>query len=229
MNEGWILIHRKLQESQIWSSNEPFDMRSAWIDLLMLANHDNATIIFDGQPLEIKRGQYLTSVRKLSLRWGWGNEKTLKYLRLLENLQMIKKNSNKRRTLLTIENYDVYQNTPNTNRTQTEQRPNTDQAQTINVKNEKENNNKRFVKPTADEVRAYCQEKGFNVDADRFVDYYESKGWVVGKSPMKDWKAAARNWNSRAKETTKQKQKTGNERGYDKSFFEELETTWSIQ
>ena len=60
MSEGWILIHRKLQENQIWYSNEPFDMRSAWIDLLMLANHDNASMIFDGAPLEIKRGQYLT-------------------------------------------------------------------------------------------------------------------------------------------------------------------------
>ena len=165
----------------------------------------------------------------MSLRWGWGNEKTLKYLRLLEQLKMIKRDSNNRRTLLTIENYDVYQNEPNTNRTQTERRPNADPAQTINEKNEKKNNNKRFVKPTVEEVRAYCLEKGLNLDAERFVNYYESKGWVVGKSPMKDWKAAARGWSSRATETTKQKQKTGNERNYGKSFFSELETKWSIQ
>ena len=44
-------------------------------------------------------------------------------------------------------------------------------------------------------MRAYILEKGYSVDAESFVDYYTSKGWVVGKSPMKDWKAAIRTWN----------------------------------
>ena len=54
---------------------------------------------------------------------------------------------------------------------------------------------KRFKAPTVEEVRAYILEKGYSVDAESFVDYYTSKGWVVGKSPMKDWKAAVRTWN----------------------------------
>lgn len=57
---------------------------------------------------------------------------------------------------------------------------------------------KRFTAPTVDEVEAYAKEKGYtNFSAQRFVDYYESKGWVVGKSPMKDWKAAVRGWVAR--------------------------------
>lgn len=40
----------------------------------------------------------------------------------------------------------------------------------------------------------YCQEKGYAMDAERFVDFYSSKGWMVGKNKMKDWKAAVRNW-----------------------------------
>ena len=55
----------------------------------------------------------------------------------------------------------------------------------------------RFSTPTIDEVRAYCAEKGYTVDADRFVDYYTSNGWKVGKNPMKDWKAAVRTWNGK--------------------------------
>ena len=55
----------------------------------------------------------------------------------------------------------------------------------------------RFVPPTVDEVRAYCAEKGYALDADRFVDYYTSNGWKVGKNPMKDWKAAVRTWNGK--------------------------------
>ena len=53
---------------------------------------------------------------------------------------------------------------------------------------------KRFVPPTVDEVRAYCDERNNNVDAESFVDFYESKGWYVGKNKMKDWKSAVRTW-----------------------------------
>ena len=52
----------------------------------------------------------------------------------------------------------------------------------------------RFVPPTLDEVVAYCQERGNSVDAERFVSFYESNGWKVGKNPMKDWRAAVRTW-----------------------------------
>ena len=52
----------------------------------------------------------------------------------------------------------------------------------------------RFTPPSIEEVADYCQERGNGVDAARFVDFYSSKGWMVGKSRMKDWKAAVRNW-----------------------------------
>lgn len=52
----------------------------------------------------------------------------------------------------------------------------------------------RFQKPTLSEVETYCFERGNNIDAKYFMDFYESKGWVVGKSPMKDWRAAVRTW-----------------------------------
>ena len=59
-----------------------------------------------------------------------------------------------------------------------------------------EKHKKIFSPPTADEVTQYCQENGYwNVNADQFVDFYACKGWMVGKSKMKDWKAAVRNWN----------------------------------
>ena len=53
---------------------------------------------------------------------------------------------------------------------------------------------KRFMPPTVDEVAAYCQERGNGLDPEAFVDFYASKGWMVGKNPMKDWKAAVRTW-----------------------------------
>ena len=56
---------------------------------------------------------------------------------------------------------------------------------------------KKFRKPTAEEVREYCKARGNTVDPEAFVDFYESKGWKVGKEPMKDWKAAVRTWEKR--------------------------------
>ena len=52
----------------------------------------------------------------------------------------------------------------------------------------------RFAPPTLEEVKEYCSERGNGVDAQRFVDFYEMKGWMVGKNKMKDWKAAVRTW-----------------------------------
>jgi predicted phage replisome organizer len=62
------------------------------------------------------------------------------------------------------------------------------------IEREKKKTAKRFTPPTVAEVRAYCQERQNNVDAERFVDYYTSNGWKVGKNAMKDWKAAVRTW-----------------------------------
>ena len=58
---------------------------------------------------------------------------------------------------------------------------------------------KRFVPPTVDQVREYCEERGNGVNPQRFVDYYSSNGWMVGKNKMKDWKAAVRTWEQKEK------------------------------
>ena len=56
---------------------------------------------------------------------------------------------------------------------------------------------KRFSAPSVDEVRDYCRERGNSIDAETFVDFYSSKGWKVGNSPMKDWQSAIRTWEKR--------------------------------
>lgn len=71
----------------------------------------------------------------------------------------------------------------------------TNKSITKELNNNKSNtNNKRFIKPTIEEIKAYCIERGNNVNAEQFYDYYEANGWKVGKNPMKDWKASVRTW-----------------------------------
>lgn len=65
-----------------------------------------------------------------------------------------------------------------------------------NINNNIKNNirAKRFVKPTVEEVEAYCKERNNNVDAKKFISHYDSNGWMVGRSSMKDWKGAVNTW-----------------------------------
>ena len=85
----------------------------------------------------------------------------------------------------------------------------------INKENNKEkrlsNDNpkkNRFVKPTVEQIDDYIREKELDFDAEKFYDYYESKGWMIGKNHMKDWKAACRTWqhNIKSQESKEEKE-----------------------
>lgn len=64
-------------------------------------------------------------------------------------------------------------------------------------KKKEKKNSGRFIPPTVEDVHAYCLDRGNGINAQSFVDFYESKGWKVGSSPMKDWRAAVRTWEQR--------------------------------
>lgn len=58
----------------------------------------------------------------------------------------------------------------------------------------------KFSKPTIEEIEAYCQERKNGIAAESFYNFYESKGWKVGNTPMKDWKACVRTWENKNKQ-----------------------------
>lgn len=68
------------------------------------------------------------------------------------------------------------------------------------VKDKERGTQRRFTPPTREQVMQFCTDNSIVMDIDRFVDYYTANGWMVGRSHMKDWKAAARNWSRRDKE-----------------------------
>lgn len=74
-----------------------------------------------------------------------------------------------------------------------DEKPNKKEKKKENTK-ENDNISARFSKPTVDEVRAYCQERKNNIDPEQFWNYYEAKGWKIGKAPMKSWKACVVTW-----------------------------------
>ena len=85
------------------------------------------------------------------------------------------------------------------------QNENTSNDVNVNVNNLESNKGvigekeKTFKKPSVEEVEKYCKERNNNVDAETFVNFYESKGWLVGKTKMKDWRACVRTWEKKSK------------------------------
>ena len=87
-----------------------------------------------------------------------------------------------------------------------------------------ESKSRTFTPPTLDQVKAYCCERNNNVDPQRFIDFYESKGWMVGKNKMKDWKASVRTWEQRDKtEPKKNKALDYSQRTYDDDAIAAIE------
>lgn len=97
-------------------------------------------------------------------------------------------------------NTDVYETYQTKTKTKTKDKPKNNTLPPNGVSDARA---KRFTPPTLDDVSAYVRERGSNVDPQRFLDFYASKGWMVGKNPMKDWKAAVRTWEKRNSEQNK--------------------------
>lgn len=108
MSKGWISLHRQIWDNWVWK-DKPFSKGQAWIDLLLMANHEDKKVMFGNQLITIKRGSFVTSIRNLCDRWGWSNTKVRTFLSLLEQDGMIIVKSDAKKTTLTIVNYSIYQ------------------------------------------------------------------------------------------------------------------------
>ncbi len=81
---------------------------------------------------------------------------------------------------------------------------------------------KKFVKPSVEEIKKYCDDRDNTISPEQFFDYNESKGWVVGRNPMKDWKAAIRTWERNNFNSKKQKDPLNDFDNNDTSWYTEI-------
>ncbi len=122
---GWIKIHRDIAKHWIFQDAEKFKW---WIDLIMMASHEDHRTVVGDSIVVIQRGQMSVSLSFLSARWGRSKEKVLSFLRLLESDNMIKRVADRKSTTITICNYDSYQDVETA--TPTDVRPMSDQSPT---------------------------------------------------------------------------------------------------
>jgi DNA-binding transcriptional MerR regulator len=195
---GWIKLHRKFLDWEWFNKSEAVHL---FLYMLIKANHKDAK----WQGNDVKRGQFISSLGNISNATGISVQTIRTILKKLEKTSEIEVKSTSQFTIVTICKYECYQdeneqaNKPLTNNQQT-----TNKRLTTN-KNEK-NERMIFIVPSLEEVSAYCQERNNNVDSQKFYNFYESKGWMVGKNKMKDWKASVRTWEDKTKQVEEPKE-----------------------
>lgn len=185
---GWIRLDRKIQDSFMWDDPEALKL---WLYLLMGAAIEDKTVSFNGKPLNLKRGQIVFGLNSVSSRLGISVRRLRTTIKRFENCHQIDKQNFNKYSIISITNYCQYQDSD-------KQTTGKRQTRRQQLNNKQENN--IFKPPTVEQVKAYCEERGNGLDAERFVDWYESRGWLVGTNKMKSWKATVRTWEGRRKE-----------------------------
>ena len=186
---GWVKIHRKFLDWEWFNKSESVHL---FLYMLLKANHKDG----QWQGINIKRGQFISSLGNISNATGISLQRIRTILKKLEKTNEIELKSTSQYTIVTICKYECYQdenettNKPITNNQQTTNKPSTTN------KNDKKEKNERsiFIEPTYNEILEYCIERKNGVDVNKFLNFYSSKGWMVGKNKMIDWKACVRTW-----------------------------------
>jgi hypothetical protein len=146
--QGWITLHRRIQTHWIWSKDKPFDIRSAWLDMLLMANHKDNKFPLGSEMVFVPRGSFVTSERKLGERWQWSNTKVRSFLKLLENDEMILKKNDSKKSTITIVNYSIYQDIESTETSEEKQLESSraSKEHTNNNDNKDNNDNNKIIK-----------------------------------------------------------------------------------
>ena len=196
MDNGWVKAHRKLIE---WEWYDDSKMVHLYLHCLLKANHKPNK----WRGIVIESGQFVTSYSKLSCELPMTVQQIRTSLNKLKSTSEVTIKSTSKYSIISITNWDSYQQD---NKQTNKQITNEQQSNNIQVttnKNEKNDNKdkkkgvKRFTPPSLDEVKGYILEKQYDIDGQYFIDFYQSKGWMIGKNKMKDWKATIRGWNTR--------------------------------
>jgi len=109
---GWIKLQRKITEHWIWQDPEMF---RAWVWMLLKANHESDKFLSKGQLVELKKGQFVTSIEEMKKAFGFSKNRVYRFLKMLEKEEMISRNGQANGTTITIVNYGLYQSWQNTN------------------------------------------------------------------------------------------------------------------
>lgn len=107
--DGWIKLYRSVLEHRHYRKNRVFSEYEAWIDMLLLANYADKVVEMEGHPIDVKRGSFITSQKKLAERWDWDKRRVVSFLKECQEHGEVSVLTEKRWTVVTVLNYENYQ------------------------------------------------------------------------------------------------------------------------
>jgi hypothetical protein len=164
---GWVKLHRKLTENPLWTC-EKFTRGQAWVDLILLTNYKDSFFYKRGVKINVKAGQCAWSELALSARWGWSRSKIRKFLNDLEKEHQIIQQKNNVTQIVTIVNYNEYQEKKTANDTPKEQQKDTSK-EVKEVKEDIKLHSENFL--NFQQVVSFFDSKFFNQD--KWLDCYD--------------------------------------------------------
>ena len=200
MSGGWIRMQRGIVDHWVFSEADALKL---WVYLLMSANYEDKSRMFNGRLTQVKRGQLIYGRHAVSQRLGISEAKLRRYMKQFIKDEMISQQITNKYSVITITCYEKYQDgSQQTANKQPTKRQQTTTPKQVTI------NNKQYIPPSVGEVEAYCESRGNGIKAEAFVDYYEARGWMIGKNKMKSWQSAVRTWENRRKEQEPKNTKT---------------------
>lgn len=208
-NEGFIKLYRKMLE---WGWYDDGPTKDVFIHLLLIASYEDKAY----RGIALERGQVVATVSEISKQTGLSRQQIRTAISKLISTSEVTTSKEGKYTVFTVKNYSDYQvANQNSNQQATNEQPLSNHFSNTKKVRSKEYTPynppqgdegvsvpKRFVPPTPEEVNTYCRERNNGIDGSEFCDFYQSKGWLVGKSKMEDWKAAVRTWEKNRKTVT---------------------------
>ena len=206
--QGWIKLHRKLTENELYFS-ERFTRAQAWVDLLLLATHKPQTVFIRGVEINLKPGELCYSQLSLAKRWKWNRKTVTAFLKFLAKREMLLNRTDIRlshfTTVITIRNWHEYQADGQQDGQRNGQRRDNGTDTNKNVENEKNvKREARSLPKNEDESKALFRELHFinpEVEGAKFFAYYSARHW----EGVDDWRELAKVWNSRTVEYAKRR------------------------
>ena len=201
---GWIKLHRQLRNNP--HMNQP-NYRAVWTEILLEAQHKPRDVIFKGKRITLKPGQFTCGSNQLSEWTGVPASSVRRILKIFKSEQQIDVQASNKFSLITVLNWDKYQGVEqqseqqvSINRAASEQQVATPK-ECKNEKNDKKSASRSLgnsIPPAIEDVTEYFIANGRGEEASKFYNFYDSKGWMVGKTKMKKWRSSVGLWISRS-------------------------------
>lgn len=201
--KGWVKLHRKLVENELWKSKEPYCERAAWVDMLLRASWS------DNETMGLARGEFYFHYRDLASRWGWSKGQVERFVKRLKAGTMIETKSGRKRAVIRVVKYEEYQTLIDESETKSGRNPGQkrDEKRDITKKDltkKEEDKNTTLTKVRVDRVAFAPRMLMTQNDYDKLYEEYgqlfleeltKASDWTLAKGKShKDAAAFMRNW-----------------------------------